>query len=125
MEKYYSKTHEWVYITDDEEAIVGITEFAAGELGDDVTYVELPEEDTDVIVGDSIATIESVQASSEVFSPISGTIVAVNHKLDEDPGIVSRSPEQHGWLFKLENIDCNELDDLMDEDAYQDYIDSL
>ena len=124
MDKYYSKTHEWVS-TDGEEAIVGITEFAAGELGDDVTYVELPEEGTDVIVGDSIATIESVQASSEVFSPVSGTIYAVNHKLDDDPGIVSRSPEDRGWLFKLENIDCNELDELMDEETYQEYVDSL
>lgn len=123
MEKYYSKTHEWVS-TDGDEAIIGISQFAADELGD-VTYAELPEEGTDVIVGDSVATLETVKASSEVFAPISGTVIAINPHMDDDPGIASRSPEEHGWLFKLENIDLTELDDLMDEDAYQEYLETL
>ena len=123
MDIYYSKTHEWVKI-DGDEATVGISAFATGELGD-ITYVELPDEDSDVIVGDSIGTVESVRATSDVFSPISGTIVAVNRVLDDDPDLINRSPEDHGWLCKLENIDLVELEDLMDEDAYQKYLKTL
>ncbi len=123
MEKYYLKTHEWVQ-TDGEEAVVGISSFAANEL-DDVTYVELPEPGRDVIVGDSVATIETIKASSEVFSPVSGTVTVVNRNLDDDPGIISRSPEKHGWLYKLDNIDDTELDDLMDEEEYRKYLTTL
>ena len=123
MEKYYGKTHEWVMI-DGDEATVGISAYAAGELGD-ITYVELPKEDSDVIVGDAVCTVESVKAASDVFSPISGTVIEVNHDLDDDPGIVNRSPEDRGWLYKLENIDLTEVDDLMDEAAYQKYLKTL
>ena len=112
MEKYYSKTHEWVQ-TDGEEAVVGITDYAAKTLG------------TDVIVGDEIATVESVTASSDVFSPVSGTVCAINRHLDDDPGIVSRSAEKHGWLYKMDNIDDTELEDLMEEDEYQEYLKTL
>lgn len=123
MDKYYSKTHEWVK-ADGDDAIVGISEFAANELGD-VTYVELPHEGDDVIVGDSVATVETVKASSEVYSPISGTVSGINRHLDDDPGIVSRSPEDRGWLYKLENIDFAEFEDLMDEEAYEKYLETL
>ena len=123
MDIYYSKTHEWVKI-DGDEATVGISDFASGELGD-ITYAELPEEDSDVIVGDSIGMVESVRASSEVFSPVSGTIVAINRTLDDDPGLINRSPEDHGWICKLENIDLVELEDLMDEEAYKKYLKTL
>ena len=123
MDIYYSKTHEWVKI-DGDEATVGISTFATKELGD-ITYVELPEEDSDVIVGDSIGTVESVRATSDVFSPISGTIIAVNRTLDDDPDLINRSPEDHGWLCKLENIDLVELEDLMDGKAYQKYLKTL
>lgn len=123
MEKYFSKTHEWVKI-DSDYAIVGISRFAADELGD-ISYVEISKEGTDVIVGDSVASLETVNTSSEVFSPVSGTIITVNHKLDDDPGLASRQPEEQGWLYKLENIDLAELDDLMEEDEYQDFLNSL
>ena len=123
MEKYYAKTHEWVII-DGDEATVGISAYAAGELGD-ITYVELPKEDSDVIVGDAICSVESVKSASDVFSPISGTVTEVNHELDDDPGMVNRSPEDRGWFFKLENIDLTEVDDLMDEAAYKKYLKTL
>ncbi len=123
MEKYYSKTHEWVKI-DGDDAIVGISRYAAKELGD-ISYVEISREGTDVIVGDSVATLETVNTSSEVFSPVSGTVITINHKLDDDPGLASRQPEEQGWLYKLENIDLAELDDLMDDEAYQDFLDTL
>ena len=123
MDKYYSKTHEWVK-TDGEEAIVGISEYAASDLGD-ITFVELPNEGTDLICGDSVGTIESVSASSDVFSPVSGTVTAVNRSLDDDPGIISSSAEGKGWLYKLDNIDPTEVDDLMSEEEYADYLETL
>ncbi len=123
MDKYYSKTHEWVK-TDGEEAIVGISEYAAADLGD-ITFVELPKEGTDLICGDSVGTIESVSASSDVFSPVSGTVTAVNHVLDDDPGIIGTSAESKGWLYKLDNIDPTEVDELMTEEEYADYLETL
>ena len=123
MDKYYSKTHEWVK-TDGEEAIVGISEYAASDLGD-ITFVELPKEGTDLICGDSVGAIESVSASSDVYSPVSGTVTAVNHALDDDPGIISSSAEGKGWLYKLDNIDPTEVDELMSEDEYADYLETL
>ena len=123
MDKYYSETHEWVK-TDGEEAIVGISEYAAANLGD-ITFVDLPREGTDLICGDSIGTIESVSASSAVFSPVSGTVTAVNHALDDDPGIINSSAEGKGWLYKLDNIDPTELDELMTEEEYADYLETL
>ena len=123
MDKYYSKTHEWVK-TDGEEAIVGISEYAASDLGD-ITFVELPKEGTDLICGDSVGTIESVSASSDVFSPVSGTVTSVNHALDDDPGIIGTSAESKGWLYKLDNIDPTEVDELMTEEEYADYLETL
>ena len=123
MDKYYSKTHEWVK-TDGEEAIVGISEYAASDLGD-ITVVELPKEGTDLICGDSVGTIESVSASSDVFSPVSGTVTAVNRALDDDPGIISSNAEGKGWLYKLDNIDPTEVDELMSEEEYADYLETL
>ena len=123
MDKYYSKTHEWVK-TDGEEAIVGISEYAAADLGD-ITFVDLPREGTDLICGDSIGTIESVSASSDVYSPVSGTVTAVNHALDDDPGIISTSAEGKGWLYTLDNIDPTEVDELMSEEEYAEYLETL
>jgi len=123
MDKYYSKTHEWV-MTDGEEAIVGISEYAVADLGD-ITFVELPKEGTDLICGDSVGTIESVTASSDVFSPVSGTVTAVNHLLDDDPGFIVENAEGKGWLFKLDNIDEAELEDLMSEEDYSAYLETL
>ena len=123
MDKYYSKTHEWVK-TDGEEARVGISEYAASDLGD-ITFVDLPKDGTDLICGDSVGTIESVTASSEVFSPVSGTVTAVNHALDDDAGLINKSAEGKGWLYKLENIDEAELEDLMTEEEYAAYLETL
>ena len=120
MTRYYTKDHEWVKV-DGEEAVIGISTFAANELGD-ITYVELPKEDSDVIVGDTIGVVESVKAASDVYSPVSGTVIAVNKALDDDPGIINHSPEDRGWICKLENIDLAELEDLMDEFAYAKFV---
>ena len=123
MGKYYSQTHEWVEI-DGDEAVVGVSAYAAKELGD-ITYVELPKISSDVIVGDSVGVVESVKAASDVYSPLSGTVNAVNKNLEDDPGLVSNSPEEKGWMYRLENIDPDELEDLMNEEDYAKYLKTL
>ena len=123
MTKYYSKTHEWVEIEGD-EAVVGVSAYAAKELGD-ITYVELPKISSDVIVGDSVGVVESVKAASDVYSPLSGTVNEINKNLEDDPGLVSNSPEEKGWMYRLENIDPDELEDLMSEEDYAKYLKTL
>ena len=123
MAKYYSQTHEWAEI-DGDEAVVGVSAYAAKELGD-ITYVELPKMRSDVIVGDSVGVVESVKAASDVYSPLSGTVNAINKNLEDDPGLVSNSPEEKGWMYRLENIDPDELEDLMSEEDYAKYLKTL
>jgi glycine cleavage system H protein len=114
--KKYTKTHEWVEILG-EEGVVGITQHAASELGD-ITYVELPAVGLDMIVGDNIGIIESVKAASDIYAPASGTVIAVNKNLNADPGLINRSTEEEGWLFKISNIDVVELDELLTKEQY-------
>jgi len=121
--RYYSEAHEWIVI-EDNNATIGISEYAAEELGD-ITYVELPIEEDDVIVGDTLGVIESVKAASDVYSPIGGTIIEVNADLEDNPGLINESPEKAGWICRLGNIDVADLDDLMTPDAYTKYLKSL
>ena len=121
--KYYTEDHEWVEIVGD-EATVGISEYAADELGD-ITYVELPEEEDDFIIGDRLGAVESVNSSSDIYSPISGTVSQVNEALTDEPGLINESPEEKGWLCRLINFDSSELDDMMNEDAYHKYLRKL
>ncbi|MBR2905268.1 MAG: glycine cleavage system protein GcvH [Lentisphaeria bacterium] len=123
MVKYYSENHEWVSV-DGDEAVIGISSYAAKELGD-ITYAEIPQAGTDFIVGDTVGTVESVGESKEVYSPVSGTVIEVNSLLEDDPGLVSRSPEAKGWICKLENIDLDELEELMEEADYIKYLKTL
>ena len=119
--KYYTEDHEWVEIVGD-EATVGISEYAADELGD-ITYVELPEEEDDFIIGDRLGEVESVNSSSDIYSPISGTVSQVNEALTDEPGLINESPEEKGWLCRLINFDSSELDDmiLIKSDGYPTY----
>ena len=121
--KYFSEDHEWVEI-DGDEATIGISEYAVNELGD-ITYVELPAEDEDLIVGDVLGVVESVKTSADIYSPISGTVSAVNDALDDDPGLLSESPEEKGWIRKIINFESAELDDMMNEAAYAKYLREL
>jgi glycine cleavage system H protein len=121
--KYYSQDHEYVKI-DGDVAYIGISEHAAEELGD-ITYVELPEVGQDLIVGDTLGVVESVKAASDVYSPISGTVSAINEKLEDDPGAINSSPEDDGWICKLDNIDLDELEELMDEEKYKKFLSEL
>lgn len=121
--KYYTEAHEWILV-EGEEATIGISEYAAEELGD-ITYVELPIEEDDVIVGDTLGVIESVKAASDVYSPVSGTVTEVNGDLEENPGLINESAEEAGWICRLSNVDASDLDELMTPDAYTKYLKSL
>ena len=88
-------------------------------------YLWLQEISSDVIVGDSVGVVESVKAASDVYSPLSGTVNAVNKNLEDDPGLVSNSPEEKGWMYQLENIDLDELEELMNEEDYAKYLKTL
>ncbi len=121
--KYYTEDHEWVEVNGD-EATIGISEYAADEMGE-VNYVELPEEDDDFIIGDRLGEVESEKTTSDIYSPISGTVSAINEALADDPALINDSPEDKGWICKLINIDSSELDDMMDEEAYQRYVATL
>lgn len=121
--KYYTEDHVWVEIRGD-EATVGMSQYAIDELGE-INYIELPLEDEDVIVGDDIGLLESLQDSLSIYAPLSGTIIAVNEELESDPDLISNYPEDKGWICKLNNIDDSELGDMMDETFYRKYLRSL
>jgi glycine cleavage system H protein len=119
----YTKDHEWVRIEGD-TVTVGITDYAQSQLGD-VVYVELPEIGRRVQKGKEAAVVESVKAASEVFAPLSGEVVAVNGELSGEPGRINSDPMGEGWFMKLRTANAKEMDDLMDEAAYQSFIESL
>lgn len=121
--KYYTEDHEWVEVNGD-EAVFGISEYLADELGE-VTDVKLPNEDDDFIIGDRIGELETVDGTCDLNAPVSGTVAEVNESLIDDPANIIDSPEDKGWICKLVNIDSSELDDMMDEEAYQKFIASL
>lgn len=112
----YSEEHEWVSV-DGDVAVIGISNFAQEQLGD-VVFVELPEVGASVTAGDQIAVVESVKAASEVYSPVSGEVVAINDALVEDPAGVNGDAEGEGWFFKIKLSDPSELDGMMDAAAY-------
>ncbi len=116
----YTREHEWVEVSGS-TAVIGITSHAAHELGD-ITFVELPEAETTCQQGDALGVIESVKAASDVYAPISGKISEVNTALEDAPESVNNSPEQEGWLFKLTDIDDSEVEKLMTEDQYKEFI---
>jgi glycine cleavage system H protein len=116
----YTKDHEWLRVEGD-VVVVGITEHAATQLGD-VVFVELPEAETMVVEGDEVCVIESVKAASDILAPVDGEIVAVNQKLVDNPGLVNEDPTGAAWFFKMKLDDLSVLDELMDEDEYNDLI---
>ena len=116
----YTEEHEYVKREGD-EVVVGITDYAQNELSD-VVFVELPETGNSFAKMEAFGTIEAVKAVSELYSPISGEVVAVNEKLEEDPAVVNRDPYGDGWMIRLKVDDTSELDDLLDAGAYKDLI---
>lgn len=120
---YYTREHEWVRI-EDGVAVCGITDYAQTQLGD-VVYVELPEVGAQVARDGEAAVVESTKAASDVYAPLTGTIVAVNERLEESPDLVNESAEDQGWFFRMEVDDEGELDELMDEEGYQAFVEEL
>jgi glycine cleavage system H protein len=112
----YTKDHEWAKVQGD-AAIIGITQFAVEQLGD-ITLVELPEVGDSVEAGESMGTIESVKAVSDLYAPISGTVTAINGNLEDEPELVNDDPFGQGWMIKIELSDETEAEDLMDWEGY-------
>jgi glycine cleavage system H protein len=120
MMKRFSEDHEWVE-WDNGIATIGITAYAAEEMGD-ITFVELPEKGVVFAQGDSLCVVESVKAAADVFAPVGGTVAQVNQRLDESPGLINTSPEKEGWICRLVEVDESELDSLMTEEQYEQFL---
>jgi len=119
-ELFYTKEHEWVRI-DGDTAEIGITDFAQGELGD-IVFVELPEEGATVKQMEAFGTIEAVKAVSELFAPVSGTIIGVNSLIEDDAGVINRDPYGEGWMIKVTLSNAGEKDGLLTADQYKELI---
>ncbi|KAK4399531.1 UNVERIFIED_CONTAM: Glycine cleavage system H protein 2, mitochondrial [Sesamum angustifolium] len=112
----YADSHEWVKV-EGNSATIGITDHAQDHLGD-VVYVELPDEGAEVTQGAGFGAVESVKATSDINSPVSGKVIEVNTKLNDSPGLVNASPYENGWIIKVEIKNADELNCLMDPDQY-------
>lgn len=123
MTLYFSKDHEWLRVEGD-SATLGITNYAQAQLGD-VVFVELPEPGRALTAGAEAAVVESVKAASEVYAPVSGTVTAVNEALAAEPALANSAAEGDGWFIKLTLADRLELEGLMTETGYQDYLATL
>ena len=123
MSLYFTKDHEWIRV-EGNNATVGISNHAQEQLGD-IVFAETPEAGRSLRKGEEAAVVESVKAASDVYSPISGTVIEGNPALADDPAIINNDPEGAGWFFKLEVTNPSELEGLMDEAAYRDFVASL
>lgn len=118
----YAESHEWVSQEEEGVVKVGISDHAQAQLGD-LVFVELPEEGATFGRGDACAVVESVKAASDIYCPVSGEVVVVNGALADTPEIVNNDPYGDGWLFSVKLDDPDELDDLMDAEAYKESLD--
>ncbi len=118
----YTKDHEWIRV-DDDVAIVGITDFAQGELGD-VVFVEIETEGETLDKGETFGTVEAVKTVSDLFMPVGGEIIEVNESLADEPELVNKDSYEGGWMIKVKISDASELDELMDAEAYQKMIEA-
>ena len=121
MTRRYTREHEWISLEGGGVATVGITDYAQDQLGD-VVFVELPAVGKKLAKGDEAAVVESVKAASEVYAPVAGEVVAVNDAISGDPAVVNRSPEGDGWFLKIKVAKAADLDQLMDQNAYNAFV---
>jgi len=119
----YTREHEWVRSEDDGTVTVGITDHAQEELGD-LVFVEVPEAGTGFGAGDAAAVVESVKAASDIYAPVSGEVVEANDALADSPELVNSDPYGEGWLFRLRPENGDEIKDLLDAEAYGDFVES-
>lgn len=120
---YYSEEHEWITV-DGNTGTVGITDFAQEQLGD-IVFAEVTKENEEVTKDDEVAVVESVKAASDIFSPVSGRISEVNVLLENAPETINNDPLENGWIFKITITNPDELDDLMDLDSYNEFVESI
>lgn len=113
----YASSHEWARLEEDGTITIGITDHAQNALGD-VVFVELPDVGAVLHAGQEAGVVESVKAASDIYAPVSGTVIAVNSTLDESPETINADPYTDGWFFKLKPSDADELDELLDADSY-------
>lgn len=113
----YAPSHEWARVEED-FVTVGISDFAQQSLGD-VVFVELPEVGAELYAGTEACVVESVKAAADVYAPVSGTVVEVNQDLEDAPELVNQDPYGDGWFYKVEANDIDEVDELLDADAYE------
>lgn len=123
MSLYFTTDHEWVRVAGD-TATVGISEHAQNALGD-IVFAEAPEPGRQLSKGGDAAVVESVKAASDVFAPASGEVTEANPAIAEDPAIINRDPEGEGWFFRMTLSDPGELDGMMDEAAYREWVKTL
>ena len=119
----FSKEHEWLR-AEGGDAVLGISDYAQKQLGD-IVYVELPEIGQKIALGEQAAIVESVKAASEIYAPAGGEVIEVNRALEDDPALVNSDPTGDGWFFKLKLDNQTELEALMDESAYREYVTGL
>ncbi len=118
---FYTESHEWVRLNDDGTVTVGITDHAQEQLGD-LVFVETPEIDKVVEARDAIAVVESVKAASDIYAPINGTIIDTNGELADEPELVNNSPYDEGWLFNIQPESATDVEELMDDEAYESFV---
>ncbi len=118
----YTESHEWLEQQDDGNWRVGITDHAQAQLGE-LVFVELPAQGDELSQGDAIGVVESVKAASDIYAPVSGEVTAVNSDLEDSPDLVNTDCYGDGWLFAINVSDESELDDLLDAEAYSEFID--
>ena len=123
MPRYFTTEHEWIDV-DGEAGTVGISDYAQGQLGD-IVFVDVPEAGKKLEKGDDAAVVESVKAASDVYAPVSGSVIEGNPALADEPALVNSDPEGEGWFFRLTLSDTSQLDALMDEDAYKAFVAKL
>ena len=123
MTRYFTEEHEWIEV-DGDSGTVGITDYAQGQLGD-IVFVDVPDEGKVFAKGDEAAVVESVKAASDVYAPVSGTVVEGNAALHDHPDLVNEDAEGDGWLYKITIGDESELEELMDEAKYREFVAKL
>ena len=123
MSLYFTKEHEWIRVEGD-TAMVGISNHAQEALGD-IVFAEVPEAGRTLSKGQEAAVVESVKAASDVYAPVAGEVIEGNQAIADDPSLINSDPEGEGWFFKLRLADASELDGLMDEGAYREWVATL
>ena len=119
----YTKEHEWIKVIDEQQGIIGITYFAQESLGD-ITFVELPKVGDKLNKGNIFGTVESVKAASDLYMPVTGTILEVNETIDDTPELVNASPFEEGWMIKVKIENPHEINDLLTSEDYEQFVET-